>query len=190
VITGGGGLPPVLPAPLVGLTSPSPMVPLISKVDGDEIVFPGASARLKVHLHYTGPRTVHYQWQRATGENDWVNLSAGNESELVIHAIGHEDAGLFRVMADAGCAQGVSEPVQLQVLELPPFSDPTVTGTGAFRFIFSAEPAYNYAIDASSDLKEWTSLIIITNPAGPLEIIDSEASEHPQRFYRATVLVP
>jgi hypothetical protein len=189
VITGGAGDPPSLPTPLIGLQSFSGSLPLITEVRGEQVVFPGARAGFSVSHRYVGPRTVSYQWQRATAENEWVDLVGATGATLEFVPVEAPDAGSYRVLVDVGCAAGTSDPISLEVLAAPPFSNPSVDpGSGEFRFTFEAESAYSYAIEVSIDLVNWSLLSTVHNPADPVEITDPEAPAHQQRFYRVRVL--
>jgi hypothetical protein len=63
----------------------------------------------------------------------------------------------------------------------------TAIGSSPGGFVLSASgvPGYNYAIEISTNLTDWTA--IQTNPV-PFQFIDVNASNYPVRFYR-TVLV-
>jgi len=57
--------------------------------------------------------------------------------------------------------------------------------TNGFLLSGSGAPGYNYVIEASTNLVNWTP--VETNPA-PFQFIDIAASNYPVRFYR-TVLI-
>ena len=68
----------------------------------------------------------------------------------------------------------VTEPARLQVL-----------GPGAFRI--QSWKGMAFAMQASIDLKQWSSVTTVTNLTGTLEFTDSDAANYVRRFYR-TVL--
>lgn len=188
---GGFGDPPSLPTLLFGLEAlnPGELLPLIREISGENIVFPGAPARLSVSLHYSGPRAVSYQWQRQSSEGEWVDLDGATGAILEFAPVTSTDAGGYRVVVDAGCAAGTSDPIELTVLAAPPFSNLSLDpGNGAFRFTFEADPAYSYAIQVSTDLVTWVLLSTVSNPSGPVKVTDPDAPGHLHRFYRARVL--
>jgi hypothetical protein len=50
------------------------------------------------------------------------------------------------------------------------------------QFSIVGVPGFNYAVEVSSNLLDWTPLL--TN-ASPLSFVDTNAAAQPQRFYRA-----
>jgi hypothetical protein len=77
----------------------------------------------------------------------------------------------------------VIQPVQLSSLLLSP-------ATGAFSFTLTAETGFNYGVESSSNLTNWTRLRTLTNFSGELRFTDPEASNFGQRFYRVTLVNP
>jgi len=61
---------------------------------------------------------------------------------------------------------------------------------GAFQMLISAIPGHPYALEASSDLANWT--ILRTNVAGgtTLSFTDTNAASFNKRFYRVRQVVP
>jgi len=57
------------------------------------------------------------------------------------------------------------------------------------QITLSAEPGLTYAIQVSSNLNAWSHLTNILNVSGTFSFVDAQATNQPQRFYRA-VLTP
>jgi hypothetical protein len=57
-------------------------------------------------------------------------------------------------------------------------------GPGGFQFGLLSDPGSIYPILCSTNFASWTSLGYVTNQSGTAEVLDSAASNSPQRFYR------
>ncbi len=58
-----------------------------------------------------------------------------------------------------------------------------------FRLTLTGEFGGHYRIDGSTNLVEWTELVVLTNTYGTTQFVDESATNMPQRFYKA-VAVP
>jgi hypothetical protein len=77
----------------------------------------------------------------------------------------------------------------LTVVVPPQFSSITLLPDKNFSLWLTGVSNLSYRIDASTDLSNWAALTNLPNPSGTLQVIDLEATNFPQRFYRA-VWVP
>jgi hypothetical protein len=59
-------------------------------------------------------------------------------------------------------------------------------GDGRFQFTVSAEPGYNYDIQASTNLSGWATIATLPNPTGLIQFIDPNAAQFSRRMYRAS----
>lgn len=72
------------------------------------------------------------------------------------------------------------------ILYGPPKLTPSSRDTaGAFQCQFDSETSGRYWIETSSNLTSWLPLLLLTNSAGSSMVVDSNAFEASQRFYRA-----
>ena len=60
-------------------------------------------------------------------------------------------------------------------------------GGGGIRLSFRAEPGWNYVIEASTNLVNWSSIGTTTAPAGSVQFDDPDAVRLDRRFYRVVV---
>ncbi|HEY1661182.1 MAG TPA: hypothetical protein VGI03_02080 [Verrucomicrobiae bacterium] len=60
----------------------------------------------------------------------------------------------------------------------------TLTAAG-FKLQMSAPANSNVVVEASSDLKSWTPIYTNLNSTGSLSFMDTDATNHPARYYRA-----
>ncbi|MDB6110289.1 MAG: Immunoglobulin I-set domain protein, partial [Pedosphaera sp.] len=56
------------------------------------------------------------------------------------------------------------------------------------QLTLSGRTGSNFRIEASSNLSEWSPLVVLSNQLGIVQFIDAAATNFSQRFYRATPL--
>jgi len=56
--------------------------------------------------------------------------------------------------------------------------------SGTFAVSFQGVAGRNYVFQASTNLSQWVSLRTNTTGVGPVLFEDSQAGQHPRRFYR------
>ena len=66
----------------------------------------------------------------------------------------------------------------------------TFTGTqrstnGAMKLSISGDTGLLYVLEASTNLVNWTKLVVRTNASGTMEFLDTNATNSNRRFYRA-----
>jgi hypothetical protein len=57
--------------------------------------------------------------------------------------------------------------------------------SGQFQFTLSGDAGAIYTIEASTDLVNWTQITNVVNSSGAVPIVDPDAANRSQRFYRA-----
>ena len=67
----------------------------------------------------------------------------------------------------------------------PAFTSITSLPDHTVRLSFNAEQNVLWRIDASADLIDWVPLTSVTTTNGPIQVLDSNAPDFSQRFYRA-----
>lgn len=90
-------------------------------------------------------------------------------------------------LVDGGKARVLYAPGQVTVVESPPpFIDVDTMRVegGVLRFTVRASPGQTLELQASGDLEEWAVLSTATLPSGIWEVVDSQYSGTPKRFYR------
>jgi hypothetical protein len=93
-----------------------------------------------------------------------------------------------------GAARGpISTPVTILDDEtgrgLVAFSSPTYTmNAGAFQMTVTGAIGQHFAIETSTNLLSWETLVSLTNTSGIMQYVDSSSTNSDQRFYRAVVL--
>jgi hypothetical protein len=72
---------------------------------------------------------------------------------------------------------GVSEPFSLLVT--------TNNGNGQMMLQLSGQPGFDYGLQASTDLVNWTQIAVLENTNGKVNFYDPESTNYTKRFYRA-----
>jgi hypothetical protein len=67
----------------------------------------------------------------------------------------------------------------------PMLTDPKRLPNGRFQFTVAGQSNYTYAVQASTNLTQWTSLVTNVAFAGEFDFLDTNAPAIPLRFYRA-----
>ena len=70
------------------------------------------------------------------------------------------------------------------------FRPPIRLPDGSAKFTFNTQPGQSYVIQASADLREWSSLMKQTADGATIDFIEPAAPKFPQRFYRVLQLPP
>ena len=65
------------------------------------------------------------------------------------------------------------------------FDSPKLLPDGTLRLVASGGVDFTYTVEASTNLADWVALTNIVNQIGTFEFIDSDATNHGSRFYRA-----
>ncbi len=132
-----------------------------------------------------------------SGQTYWDHKLKGSLDEVSIYnraLSAAEIAGIYAAGSSGKCKGGSGQIAQrpggesnAMVLLVVPSSPTPITlipDTNALE----AEGIYsnfNCRIDASTDLISWTTITNISDVSGPIQFVDQDATNYPQRFYRA-----
>ena len=83
---------------------------------------------------------------------------------------------------------GMTLDAQRAVVQHPSLLSPRALGNGAIQLNLAGVPGWRYAIDASTNLVDWTELRIFTNFTGQTLFQDASNPNAPARFYRTRLL--
>jgi hypothetical protein len=67
----------------------------------------------------------------------------------------------------------------------PPDLSGVMTTSGPVQLRLTGPTNLLYVFEASTNLVQWTKVVVRTNLTGAVELTDSAATKSPQRFYRA-----
>ena len=152
---------------------------LLNKLN-NQVVLAGKSVAFKVSAGGKGP--LKYQWKF----NGKV-LASASGSTLTLKNVTANQTGVYSVSVANGAGTVSSLPATVTVVSTPAANlTSSANSNGAFTFNVVGVTGYKYAVQATSDLVNWTS--VETNTA-PFTFADPNAGNVSQRFYR-TVYLP
>jgi uncharacterized repeat protein (TIGR03803 family) len=146
----------------------------------------GATVSLNVLAQGTAPLT--YQWQvNGINMSDGGNLSGTLSPTLTLTSVTTDQSGNYAVLVASPSGLVTSFSATLTVLPpgtivismLPDFS------VGLSFNMFNTISNLPLRIEASADLLDWLVLTNIPDAAGTVQLVDLDATNHAQRFYRA-----
>jgi hypothetical protein len=150
--------------------------PTIMSQPTNETLIAGASANFNVTACGSAP--LSYQWQFNTATIDGETNAA-----LTLNTVNTNQSGIYAVVITNNFGSVTSSNAVLSVFAtaVASFNAISVSDANGFQFTVSGVPGFNYAVEGSSNLIDWVSLI--TNTA-PFNFADTNTPGNPQRFYR------
>ena len=130
---------------------------------------------------------MSYQWflNGTNGLSDGGKVSGARSATLSLINVREGDTGNYSVMVSNTQGSVTSSSAALEVVLPPQFTSIAFLADRNSSLSLTAVSNLTYRIDASTDLATWTVLTSLSNPSGTLHFIDLEATNFPQRFYRA-----
>ncbi len=192
VVTGGGGTPPSLPAPLSGLQSFRVLSPcldcgvLILTSPTSQTVAVGTTVFLSVvatNIAFPDPSQTSYQWERQDPAGDWQVVQSGQKANLVLTNLQLSAAGNYRVIVTSGNLPPATSAIAQIKAIAPPRLGAAVVSNGLLRFNLEGEVGDIYHLQFTSDLVNWITLQTLTNTAGAVSFATPPGSNWYQ-FYR------
>ncbi len=157
--------------------------PWIAKPPAGGTVFVGSAPTLSVTAQGTSP--LAYQWQyNGTNLVDGGNISGAFSSTLVVSGITTNQAGLYSVLVAGPGGSVTSLPAAISVVT-PGILLLNRTPDFNYQVSFLGYSNYSAAVNMSTDLLHWSVLTNFPPSDGPLQFQDLNATNSPQRFYRA-----
>lgn len=121
---------------------------------------------------------LDYQWQF-----NGTNLFEATNTTLTLPNAFPANAGAYTVVITNTCGSVTSSPAML--IELPlGITAPTMLASGQFQFSFDTATGVNYAVEYSTNLTQWFPFVTLGGNGVPLTLIDPNAADSQQRFYR------
>jgi hypothetical protein len=154
--------------------------PTITTPPQNRIVLLGQNASFNVVASGTAP--LAYQWQF-----NGANLSGATATNYTRFHVQPPDLGNYDVVVSNSLGSVTSSVASLTLASRPILLDPQTTN-GAFSFIVSGDPGFNYAIEATTNFSTWTNLAILTNASGEVPFSDTNIVPYRYRAYRARLL--
>jgi len=155
-----------------------PNPPAISSQPTNLVLLVGSAATFNVQA--SGASPLSYQW-RFGGSN----ISAANGSSYTRSNVQLTDSGLYSVVVANTSGSITSSNAQLSVVSHPLLSAPRVSSNGNFGFTLNGDAGFNFAVESTTNLSNWSLVAILTNPAGQVLFTDTNSHSGRFRAYRA-----
>jgi len=154
-----------------------PIAPVILSQPTNQTVLVGNTASFQVVASGTSP--LNYQWNF-----NGTNISGATNTSFTLAGAQLSDAGNYFVVVTNIADNVTSSNAVLSVYSsaVPIMNAVSFSGGNGFQFAVTGVPGFNYAVQSSTNLINWQSLI--TNPS-PFNFTDTNAAEFPQQFYRS-----
>jgi GH25 family lysozyme M1 (1,4-beta-N-acetylmuramidase) len=146
---------------------------------------PGAGVVFTV-TNYGGDPSLACQWQKnGTNLSDGGNVCGSATTNLSLNHLSTNDAGVYTAMVSDEADSTASVSAALTVAFQPGHFDlACLLPGGALQLGMSGESNCNYALEATSNWVDWTSLTTLTSPNGLFQYTESSVTNGGQRFYR------
>jgi hypothetical protein len=125
--------------------------------------------------------------------SNYLNLALNIVSVLVVSHASSTNAGIYSLRITNGVGSAVSSSATVTVASLTITNAIYFVASGiglsanGFQIQLSGPAGSNFVIQASSDLKNWTSISTNSAPTGSVSYLDASAKGRSVRFYRAFV---
>jgi len=143
-----------------------------------QAVLPGTTVLFTVSA--TGIQPLTYQWVFNS-----TPISGATNTSLSLANVQPANSGNYQVVVTSPAGSVPSAVATLAVGTSPLLLNARTDPQGVFASSLSGTPGAVYLIEASTDLRNWTPLTLVTNIAGTVDFTDTAASGLYERFYRA-----
>jgi hypothetical protein len=140
----------------------------------------GGAANFNVVADGTAPLSYQWQW-------NGTNLVDATNATLTLNSITMDLAGSYSVTVAniAGSVTSSNAVLSVYATTAAMLGGYSLSAANGFRFQIAGVPGFNYAVQASTNLIDWVSLVTNTSPFG---FVDVNTTNFPQQFYRAIYL--
>jgi len=155
------------------------MPPIIVSSPENRTVWRGSDVVLATS---TAGSALSYQW--------WFNgfnLAGATDVTLNLADVQAAQAGLYTLQASNAVGVAVSAAAQLNVIVSPAVMEIVASAMDTnqlFHLTLNVDPGFGYWLDASTNLFEWQPLLNFTQDTGLIELVDTDATNYLNRFYR------
>jgi hypothetical protein len=150
----------------------------------DQKILVGAKANFSVIA--TGS-ALNYQWQ-FNGQN----LADATNATLVLTDAQAAQSGQYGVRVSNPLAAVTTTPANLKVVAPPLVMDTFSSATQpdqTFQLTFNVDPGFDYDLQATTNFTDWQTVTTFS-ANGLFDFTDTDATNHPNRFYRLRCAVP
>jgi hypothetical protein len=146
-------------------------------------VLEGATAALTVVATGSPPPT--YQWQL-----NKMNIPGATAPTLSLTDVHTNDTGNYRVALTNSAGSFISAPITLTVAPAsaqPGFGPVDLLSDGSLQFTLNGANGWNYRIDGTANLIDWSPLTNVSYTNGPWLYVDRGGTNPRYHFYRAVI---
>jgi len=164
---------------------PSGQPPTITTHPQSQTVSAGANVTFTVVANGTPP--LSYQWRF-----NRVPIAGATGPTLVLNSVQTGDAGSYTVMVSNAHGSATSQPAILTVNAAGGvrLSEVRWVPREGLRFKVTAPVGQRWAVEASTDLRQWLEIGTLEMTTGTREFTDAEAVVFPRSFYRLRQITP
>ena len=129
---------------------------------------------------------VAYQWLKNNQPLDEsLNITGTKTSSLTISNLSWQDIAEYAVIVTGDKGSVTSSVATLNLGELTRFVSTETLVNGLIQVNFTGEQGRFYLIEASTDWQNWSLITNFYCPQGVIKVIDFDATNYSQRYYRA-----
>jgi GH25 family lysozyme M1 (1,4-beta-N-acetylmuramidase) len=123
-----------------------------------------------------------YQWKL-----NGTDIVDATNSSYVIAFVAATNTGNYSVVATNPAGSATSSDAELALLPPAPaqFQSINVQPDGTVRISFTGDAVWNYTIETSTNLTDWSALTNLTSTDGVFNFTTDATTSSPQQFYRA-----
>jgi autotransporter-associated beta strand protein len=144
----------------------------------------GTTNNISFNLDQTYPAVLGGHPQSSVATSRWFN---GSLDEAVMFKAALSSAEIARLASNSvlrfGGLKATNSVAILVGAFTPQISSNTMTN-GVLRLQIAGTTNFNYTVQASTNLLNWTSLFVTNPSVAPFSWVDSTTSNYPNRFYR------
>lgn len=116
-----------------------------------------------------------------------VTSSISSPALILNNVFPSNNNGNYSVVVTGSSGSVTSSVVTLSVLTPTTITAPTMLTNGQFQFSFDTTTSENYAVQYSTNLIQWFSLVTLGGIGEPLTVTDPNTTGSQQRFYRISL---
>lgn len=131
----------------------------------------------------TSPRRLRLQWQFNN-----TDIPNATNNTLTITNVQQADLGTYSAVVTDQLDRTASFSAQLQFASINPrLSNPQMLSNGHFQTTLEALANHTYLVQYSTNLSNWVTLRSVSATSESTPVVDEDAPNSPQRFYRVQV---
>jgi len=174
IVVGPGG---TFTSPTASLTVMSP--PSFVSPPASYTVLSGTAVHLQAAV---AGSNLSFQWQL-----NGANITGANAPSLSIYNAAQQNAGHYTLVVTNALGSVVSNAADLNVIiapNPPQFVSLAPLAIDGMHILFNGDPGFNFTVEGSTDLIDWTPLGTVVGDSAPVEYVDTDATTLQGRFYR------